>query len=316
MRRPAGLLLAAGGLLGLLLAGCGAPASPVSGHSAAAVLASANSKALGTSYQAEVSFQLHVDLSKITGLSASDSQELPLIQDELNAAQFTAVVDEQSPTVAEVSFRVTPFMSRDWYLIEDAGKAYFSEDGKTWYAGSSSSSTTSPGFGSLRKEVQSWGQDLRNAAQVKNLGQTKVDGQAVEEIETLIPASAVHQLYAQVLSQLATQLSSTNSQVATALPALEQLIQFGPSRGTSYVSTSTGKLVEDTGSTSLTLELSQLAVLDPGAAGLPGGTVPIGFSFSADFSDYGQDFGIKAPSQVSSGTPPLPDGLSGALSQA
>jgi hypothetical protein len=82
------------------------------------------------------------------------------------------------------------------------------------------------------------------------------------------------------------------------------------------VLTATGQLARASIDVDLTLDLSPLSPLAPGATGLPSGSASLVFTTTENFGKYGQSFNIQKPSHVASGPLPTPSGLSGALSQA
>jgi hypothetical protein len=294
------------------------------GRPAAAVLEAANTKALSGSFQVAFSARLHVDLSQVTGLTGVTPGELSLAQDEINGARLRGTAEVQSQQQMEMTFTISPVMAQAWHLILVDGSEYISEDGSTWYKLRSGESGFAAGVGStaggelrhLKQELKSWGQDLHRSASVTNLGKTEIGGEQVRHLETTVPGPAMNHLLSQILSQVATDLGSSAPSLSGDLPALEQLLDFTRVRADSYVLTATGQLARASIDVDLTLDLSPLSPLAPGATGLPSGSASLVFTTTENFGKYGQSFNIQKPSHVASGPLPTPSGLSGALSQA
>jgi len=309
--------LAIAGLAVLALAGCGSPAAG-SQRSAGAILDAANQQALGASFQMSFSSQLHVGLTGVTGLSGTLGRELSIAQTEINAAEFRGVVEFQSKTQFELTFTLSPLLDQPWHLIDLDGTEYISENGTQWYTVSGNSGVAGDvggaaggGLGDLKAQLQTWGQELRGSATVSNLGDSELDGAKVDHVQTSVSGAALNKTLAQAFAGVATKLGTAAPSLSGDIPALEQLLQFNSIRVDSYVLTSNGRLARTDIAVGLTLDLSALSTLAPGQAGLPGGSVAITFNTTANFSDFGKDFGIGKPSDIVAGPVPTPSGLGG-----
>ncbi|HEY6537747.1 MAG TPA: hypothetical protein VI138_01750 [Candidatus Dormibacteraeota bacterium] len=306
--------LAAPALAALVLVGCGGNAA--SHRTAGAILQAANQEALSGSFQMAFSGQLHVNLSGLTapGVSAG---ELDLIQAEINAARLTGTgqVDTKKKDF-EISFTLTPLLTQSFHVLYLAGTEYVSENGTTWYLekATTPSASAAGSLGKFKAAFKSWGQDLRHQATVTNLGQTTIDGQSADHLQTTVSGADLNQAFATFLGQVVGDLGSQASSVSGELPALEALFQFGQATSNSYVLDGSGELARTSVASAMTLNLGELAKLVPSQSGLPTGSVPLTFSFSSDFSDYGKSFDLVKPSHIAPGPLPTPDGL-GALTQ-
>ena len=311
--------VALAGLATLALVGCGSGGDSMN-RPAGTILQAANEQALSSSFQLAFTAQVQVDLSRVTGLTGVASGDLSLAQAEINSARFSGVIQVQSQKQFELSFTLSPLLTRAWHVIDLNGSEYISENGTQWHtvpSGQSGLAGVAGGsLSNLKAEAKSWGQDLRSAATVTNLGKSTIGGAQVEQIQTTIAGSDLNHSLATILGDVATQLGSEGASLNAELPAIERLLQFTQVKSDSYVVASTGQLARTDITVGLNLDLGALSELAPGQSGLPTGSVSMTLSVFGNFSDYGKDFNIQKPSDIVSGPLPTPSGLTGALSQA
>lgn len=309
-------------LAAVALVGCAG--GPATDRPAGALLQAANSQALHTSFKLDFHSRLQVDLSGVTLPSGVSPGELGLAQAAINAARLTGTVRVQSQKQFQMTFTLSPLLTQPWHLIDVNGTEYISENGTQWHTLAGTQPGLAGGLGSaaggglshFKAEVKIWGQELRHAATVNNLGQSGSGAARVDHLQTTVFGTALNQSLAQILSGVAAQLGSVGASLNAQLPAIERLLQFTGVKSDSYVLTSTGKLARSDLTVGLNLNLAELAGLVPGQSGLPGGSMSMTFSFAGSFSQYGQSFNIQKPSHIVTGPLPRPSGLAGALSPA
>lgn len=310
-------------LAAVALVGCAGSGVSVD-RPAGSILKAANTQALNNSFQLDFTSRLQVDLGSVTPPSGMAPGELGLAQAEINAARLQGTIEVQSEKQFEMTFTLSPLLAQPWHLIDLNGQEYISEDGSQWHAVVSGQSGLAGGLGGaaggglshLKAEVKSWGQQLRQAATVSNLGTSGTGSGRAEHLQTTVSGAALNQSLSQILSGVATQLGSAGSSLNRELPAIERLLQFSGVTSNSYVLTSNGELARSDLTVGLQLNLAALADLAPGQSGLPGGSMTMTFSFAGKFGKYGQNFNIHKPSHIVPGPLPTPSGLAGALSQA
>ncbi|MGH7691452.1 MAG: hypothetical protein ACREOA_01925 [Candidatus Dormibacteria bacterium] len=306
LARAAGAGLAAATLA---LAGCGGTSGSVVHGPAHAILTAADQKALASSFEATFTGQLQVNLSGVKPSAGTSSDELALLQTEINAARLNGVIQFQSKHAVEVSVSLSPLLAQTLRVLDLDGNEYVFEDGK-WYASSQTGSAgaSAPAAGGLKAEIKSLESQLTKQAVVTNLGETQLAGQSVDHLRSTLSGSAANAAFAQMLSGMASQVGASATPYLAKLPAIESMLQFGQSSSDSYVLNSTGQLARTTVTWPMTINLAELATLLPTTTGLPSGSASLTFSFAANFSDYGKDFNLQKPSQLTPGVPPDPAG--------
>lgn len=315
MKIPLRRVISTAAVLGAMtLAGCASGTGSTDGP-AGAVLQAANQRALAGSFQVAFSGQLQVDLSGVTPPAGVTAGELSLVQSAINSTELTGVAQVQNSKEVSLTVSLKPLLTQTWHVLYLAGSEYISDNGTQWHEvpASSSSKAAAGDAGQYKSDFKTWGDDLRNDVTVTKLGTTTIAGEQVEHIQTAISGANLNQALATILSQALGGLGSQGASLKSDLPAIEGLIQFTQVKSDSYVLTSDGDLVRTDVTAGLTIDLSQLAALDPAQPGLPTGSVPITATFTANFSDYGQDFNLSKPSHIVAGPVPAPSGLGSAF---
>lgn len=307
--RGAGAIVALGALA---LAGCASVTTAI-GRPEGTILRAANTKALNSSFRVAFTGQIGVNLSGVTPPPGVTAGELSLIEAEINLARLTGVAQVESPTAAEVSFRLSPLSSQTWRVIYLNRSEYVSENGRQWYRDSTPASDAVGGLGTLKSQLESWGLELKKSAAVTKLGTSTIGGSQVEHLRTTIAGANLNQSMAGVLGDLVVDLGGQGAQLKADLPAIEALLQFTQVQLDSYVVTSTGQLARTNLNLGLNLNLDKLATLAPGRTDLPSGTASLTVLDSGAFSDYGADFNLHKPTNIEPGPAPTPSGLSGLL---
>ncbi|HUY55530.1 MAG TPA: hypothetical protein VMV23_10265 [Candidatus Nanopelagicaceae bacterium] len=298
----------------LALVGCASSGIFMKG-SAGTILQAANTQALSSSFQVAFTGQLQVDLSRVTPPKGVTAGELTLIQDEVDSARLSAVMQVQSPTEFEMSFTLAPLLTQTWRVLDLNGSEYISENGTQWHSVSSTGAgAVAGGLSNLKTEVKSWGKELSSSATVTKLGTTTIGGNQVEHLQTTIAGSSLNSSMASILGDVVGALGSEGASLNSELPAIEGLLQFTQVKTDSYVLTSSGQLARTDITVGLNLNLAELATLAPAQTGLPAGTASMKLTFSGNFSDYGKAFGLQKPSDIVAGPLPTPSGLASALS--
>ena len=287
------------------LAGCG---QSVGKHVVAAkLLSSANSSATHTSLSASFELKASVSLTGASGLSSSELQELHVLETDLNSADLTGAVDVQDSSHVEGSLSLTPLLSQPVRFIEVSGVEYINYDGGGWHRagsaqGGSAALPSSPA--SIPSFALSLGNLAKHETTVTNLGPTTLDGSAVDHLRAVVSGPGLDKILQAALGDLGT--ANISSAQASELASL---IQFGRAQGDSYLLTSSGLPMQESGSAQLSLNLSTLSLLDPRQAAVTG-IVNLNFSGRVDFSHYGANFAIAAPTTVAAGPAKMPPGLS------
>ncbi|HVC39138.1 MAG TPA: hypothetical protein VNH20_04070 [Candidatus Dormibacteraeota bacterium] len=316
LRRGATALAALGTLA---LVGCAGPAGSTD-RTPGAVLQAANQQALSSSFKADFTAQLAVNLSRVTPAAGMSAGALGLIQAEINNLQLRGVLEVQSPKLFEMSFTLSPLLTQAVHLIDVNGTEYISENGTQWHSQPSTAAggagKLSGGLSNLKSQVDGLGQSLRGEATVKDLGRTGSGSDQVEHIQTSLTGADLNRSWASILSTITSDLGAQGGSLSAELPTIERLVQFTQVTSDSFVLTASGQLARIDTTVGMTLDLSQLAVLAPGQSGLPTGSAGLTLTVRGSFSGYGSNFNIQKPSDLVPGPLPTPSGLAGALTQA
>ncbi len=295
-----------------LLAGCGAAATPLHA-SPRALLVAAYQHVAATSFQADVSVQLHADLSHLTPGGGLTAAQISQFQAEINLAQLSATLEYQGPKQLEMSFTLTPVLKGTWHVLVLGGSEYIEGPDGQWHllpsagaAGASGVSGLGSSAGGLKQELRAWAKSLRQRATVTNLGSTSVDGQSVTHLRDTLSGNVIGSALDNLWGTLASHLGSQGSKLQQALPVLQQLFQFGQETDDEYLSQSSGRLVRADSTIPVAINLTPLAALLPAGTSMPSGSASFTFSISADMSNYGKNFDLVKPASVAPG---LPSGL-------
>jgi hypothetical protein len=290
----------------VVLAGCG---STPAGHrpQAAALLSSANNTALSTSFRAQFQGTAKVSMSGVSGLPAATMQQLQKAEGQLNSATLSGTLEFENSTNFEVTYSFPPFLTSQLAVLEVNGVGYASLNGTSWYA-LTSSTTTSAGLSAqmanLPSQLKALGTEAKGGATVSTLPDTTVDGVAVTHVRAVISGSGLDKIFTGALEQFAK--TGSGSSAGGVAAALTQLVNFDPARADSYISQSSKLPVRETASGSMSFNLAALSLLGSGQIPQVQGVLSLSFATTINFGDYGHHFTISKPSDVVPGSLPQP----------
>jgi hypothetical protein len=309
---PVRYLVGASALAAVALSGCGSHLGAASSaQQAQLAVATATQKSQSTSLRYDLTATLHVDASKLTGVSAAELGKLAGVQ----TVTVTASAEQESTTRQRVT--LTLKLGTETHtatLITYDGQIYYSLDGGGFEAGAAPK-RLSGGLGAVLSQPAGYVDSLPG---FQDKGTTQQDGLSVEKYEAVIDQSLIGKLFAAALAHRSGQASSAAPpQLATMLQGfLQQLVHVDSGAADVYVRASDGRLDRATVATALTVDLANLGPLlgglqalgakgtTPGSAApatLPGGQLRVDINVDTHLYDYGASISVTKPA-VAPGT--------------
>jgi hypothetical protein len=305
--RPARYLVAAGALAAVAISGCGSHGNTSSSSAQAqlAVVAAAQ-KSHATSLRYDLTTNVGLDTSKLTGLSPAELSKLSGLE---NIA-VTADAEQESASRQKVNLTLkTGTESHTATIVNYDGTVYYSVDGGAFESGATPKQL-SGGFGTTFNQPAKY---LDSLPGFQDKGTTQQDGLTVEKYEATIDQSLIGKLFAGALAQGAAKTNTeVPPQVASMLHGfLQQLVHIDSGTADAYVRSDDGRLDRATLTTSLTVNLANLGSILGGLqslgttdhaatavpqGSLPGGQVHANIAVDAHLYDYGALITVTRPS--------------------
>ena len=304
--RPARYLVAAGALAAVAISGCGSHSNASSSaQQAQLAVAAAAQKSATASLRYDLTANVGLDTSKLTGLSAAEVSKLTGLQ---NVA-VTADAEQESASRQKVNLTLKyGTESHTATIVNYDGTVYYSADGSAFESGATPKQL-SGGLGTTLNQPAKY---LESLPGFQDKGTTQQDGLTVEKYEATIDQSLIGKLFAGALAQGTGQNNPALApQVAAMLQGfLQQLVHVDSGTADAYVRSDDGRLDRATVTTSLTLDLSNLGSILGGlqslgatghgatsnaSASLPGGQIHANIAASAHLYDYGAPITVTKP---------------------